>query len=558
MHPGAQLTPTLELVREIGRGAMGSVWEARNTSLGTLLAVKLLRADSAFSQDGEARFEREIEVLAALDHPHLVRIVDRGKTADGGPFFVMEYLRGEDLGARLAREGTLSIDDTVTIVSQACRALAVAHERGIVHRDIKPANLFLLDDGGRPFVKVLDFGIAKRTAGELGMTSTGISVGTPYFMSPEQFFTPSTADQRADLWALGVVAYACLTGAMPFTGETPSAIGLAAMQHSFTPVSRRRGELGPGWDNFSARALNAEPAQRFQSALELAEALRRTQADASALSSGALTSGALTSAATTLRSSDALAFAPTAGVAISETADSRSLALDETLAVGGTAPSASPSASATQHSAETQIAHRRWQTLVVAVAGLLVVGVLLALRSARSNDQTRSHSDATTSADAQANGVNAEAPVASNEVPSAAPSAPPSESSVPLVTMSAAPSAEPSAIPRHASASAAPQPQRPPRKSNRVIPSTPIRLCWTNNDGAIPGNPGVAVVVALDVTPSGKVERVQLNMLANKYLAFRGCATQKLSEMNLGPGEKETIALSLALPPSPNPQPRKK
>ncbi len=548
MQTGAQLTPTLELVREIGRGAMGSVWEARNTALGTLLAVKLLRADSAFSQDGEARFEREIEVLASLDHPHLVRIIDRGKTEGGGPFFVMEYLRGEDLGARLAREGTLSIDDTVTIVSQACRALAVAHERGIVHRDIKPANLFLLDDGGRPFVKVLDFGIAKRTAGELGMTSTGISVGTPYFMSPEQFFTPSTADQRVDLWALGVVAYVCLTGAMPFVGETPSAIGLAAMQRSFTKPSQLRGELGPGWDNFFAKALDAEPAQRFQSANELAEALRQTQTNGSftAASSGAF--AVATTGPTPVSAHDALAFAPTAGVAIGEV-DSRSLALDETLAVGGTAPSAAASANETQRSAETQIVQRRWQTLWIAVAGLLAVGVLLALRSLRSSDKSLPPPNAAPSADAQTENVNTQAPMATNEVPSAAPSAPPLESAAPIVT----PSAEPSALAPTPSG-AAPFAQRPARTSNRVVPSTPLRACWLNTDGAVPGNPGVALSISLDVSPTGRVDRVQLNMLAHKYPAFRACATQRLSELNLGPGKKETLSLSLALPPSPNPQ----
>jgi len=399
-------------------------------------------------------------------------------------------------------------------------------------------------------VKVLDFGIAKRTAGELGMTSTGISVGTPYFMSPEQFFTPSTADQRADLWALGVVAYACLTGAMPFTGETPSAIGLAAMQHSFTPVSRRR-ELGPSWDNFFARALSAEPAQRFQSAHELAEALRSTQAEAGALSSGALTSssmtnGATTTVVTTAPSSDALAFAPTAGVAISETGEagetaaSRALALDETLAVGSSDLAAS--ANVTQASAEP-IVKRRWQTLWLAMAGLLVVAILLVLRAQPSSDKTLAPSPTGTATDVTA--LAPEETAIPREVPSAIPSAPPIESSPPLVT----PSAEPSASVTRTSNSAVPLAQSPARKGARVIP----RSCWAATDGAIPGSPGASVVVTLDVNTTGKAERIQLNMLANKYLAFRGCATQKLSETNLGPGARETLTMSLVLPPSPYP-----
>ena len=533
MQAGAQLTPTLELVREIGRGAMGSVWEARNTALGTPLAVKLLRPDTPFTEDGEARFEREIEVLASLDHPHLVRIVDRGKTAEGGPFFVMEYLRGEDLGARLEREGTLSVDDTVTIVSQACRALAVAHERGIVHRDIKPPNLFLLDDGGRPFVKVLDFGIAKRIATEFAMTSTGISVGTPYFMSPEQFFTPSTADHRADLWALGIVAYACLTGAMPFVGETPSAIGLAAMQHSFTPVTQLRGDLGPSWDTFFARALRADPARRFQSAIELAEALRRAQTDCS--STGPIT-GVLVKG-----SREALSFAPTEGVALLAT-DEGALAMGDTVAIGVEGLAAGASPSATGPTEAPRAPRPRWVLALVALATSLgAVAIVVVVRAWPTGDATLTLS--VTATDGYAYDLNSDSsPTALSETPSGAPSPPPSESSTPIAALSGEPSSSvtraPTSTPNAAPTAVA--------RTDRAIPITRIRACWADTDGAAQGNPAASLAIEVDITPKGKVAAVRLNMLG-KYGAFRRCATQTLTEMNFGPGAQETLRLSLAL-----------
>src|SRR5262249_36668765 len=151
--------------------------------------------------------------------PHVVQILDHGVTTEGLPYIVMELLEGEELAQRIERLGRLTVRDTAIIVGQGSRALSKAHSLGIVHRDIEPENVFLTEIEGEVHVKVLDFGIAKKADASLGpLTSTGSSMGTPHFMSPEQIVSAKGVDGRSDLWSLGVVAYQCLTGALPFTG----------------------------------------------------------------------------------------------------------------------------------------------------------------------------------------------------------------------------------------------------------------------------------------------------------------------------------------------------
>jgi serine/threonine-protein kinase len=565
VETGAQLTPSLELVREIGRGAMGSVWQARNTALGTSVAVKVLRPDTVFTEDGEARFEREIEVLAALDHPHLVRIVDRGKTPDGQPFFVMEFLRGEDLGKRLDREGSLGVEDTVTIVSQACRGLAVAHERGIVHRDLKPANLFLLDDAGRPFVKVLDFGIAKR-ASELAMTSTGISVGTPYFMSPEQFFTPSKADHRTDLWALAVVAYVCLSGALPFVGETPSAIGLAAMQQTFTPITKLRPELGPNWDAFFAQALHPEPARRHASAHALAEALRQV-AEVPRPSTGghSVEPGALA----------ALALAPTDVVATLPAQESGSIAEQ------GPAPEVRPeparaepakaslgnvdtdavgttdrvlAEAATSVVAPALAARRRsrtWAFGAAALAATIGVGALLVARdrpprpgvvSATEHESRPPESPLPPSPTT----AQPSAPPSAPSAPSPSAFALPPDASSPLVKTSAdaLPSAARTVSKPTSTGAVGTAPgavaAADDESTSRPFPHHTATACWRDNEGA------TSTVVAgshieVDVEENGKVSSVRVQVPNNQFPAYRTCVVTRFSQTPFRVGARETL-----------------
>ena len=266
------------LVRLLGRGGMGSVWEGIHTSLGTRVAVKFIEAEYAGSAEARHRFENEARAAATLRSKHVVQVYDHGVTPGGNAFIVMEFLGGEPLDKRLDRVGRLSPQDTSRIVLQMCRALAKAHEAGIVHRDLKPENVFLVwdEDDAMDIVKVVDFGIAKFTDKSMGVSSstrTGSVLGTPFYMSPEQARGLRSVDYRSDLWSVGVIAFRCMTGRLPFEGE---AIGDLLVKICTSPLpvpSQWAPGLPPGFDDWFVRALNREPAGRFNSAPELAEAL---------------------------------------------------------------------------------------------------------------------------------------------------------------------------------------------------------------------------------------------------------------------------------------------
>jgi serine/threonine protein kinase len=267
-----------ELTRLLGRGGMGSVWEGVHVTLHTRVAVKFIEAEYANSHEAIQRFENEAKAAAKLSTKHVVSIHDHGLMPDGRPYIVMEFLAGEPLDQRLARVGRLSVAETSQIITHVGRALIRAHEAGIVHRDLKPENIFLVRDeeDGTELAKVVDFGIAKFTDKSSGLSSstkTGAVLGTPYFMSPEQARGLRGVDYRSDLWSMGVIAYRCVTGQMPFNGE---AVGDLLVQICTAPLpvaSQTAPGVPAGFDAWVARALAREPAQRFQSATELAEAL---------------------------------------------------------------------------------------------------------------------------------------------------------------------------------------------------------------------------------------------------------------------------------------------
>jgi serine/threonine-protein kinase len=273
LSEGQLVTPTLRLRRLLGQGGMGSVWLADHLALQTAVAIKFLSNDGATSSEAVQRFQREATAAAQIRSPHVVQTLDHGVTTDNTPYIVLELLEGESLGQRLERSPTLSLPEATRVLVQTCKALTKAHGMGVVHRDIKPDNLFLVDMDGEPFVKVLDFGIAKQTtAGATDMTATNSMIGTPYYMSPEQAFSSKSVDSRADLWALAVVLYQALTGVLPFDGETIGAICVAIDRAEFEPVSRRRPGLPAGLDGWFARALARKLDRRFASAREMSEA----------------------------------------------------------------------------------------------------------------------------------------------------------------------------------------------------------------------------------------------------------------------------------------------
>jgi serine/threonine protein kinase len=262
----------------IGRGGMGSVWEGTHTTLGTQVAVKFIEAEYAESPEARNRFESEARAAAKLRSKHVVEVYDHGVTEDGRPFIVMEYLRGEPLDKRLDRVGRIPAKDTARMLMQVCRALSKAHAAGIVHRDLKPENVFLVwdDEDGADVAKVVDFGIAKFTDAQMGNSSatrTGSVLGTPYYMSPEQARGLRSVDYRSDLWSVGVIAYRCIIGTLPFEGE---AVGDLLVKLCTAPLpipSQLAPDVPPGFDAWFAKALTREPEGRFSSASELAESL---------------------------------------------------------------------------------------------------------------------------------------------------------------------------------------------------------------------------------------------------------------------------------------------
>ncbi len=286
LSPGLLIDPGVRLVRLLGQGGMGSVWVADHLRLGTRVAVKFLAPALAKEAAPIVRFQHEAMSAAQIKSPHVVQVFDQGVYAGEQPYMVMELLEGEDLSQRLGREGPMALGDLAQVVAQTCRALGKAHGLGIVHRDVKPDNIFLVDQDGETFVKVLDFGVAKRTddGHSMVVTDTGSMIGTPYYMSPEQMLDLKNVDFRADLWSLGVVVYHCLLGWVPFEGKTIGGLCVAIEKGVFEPPSRARSDVTPAIDAWFLRALNRDPLARFDSA--------RAMADAFAAAVGAAKAGA--------------------------------------------------------------------------------------------------------------------------------------------------------------------------------------------------------------------------------------------------------------------------
>lgn len=259
---------------------MGSVWVARHESLDVDVAVKFVSRELLSGGDPLVieRFRREAKLAAKIESPHVVRVFDHGLTKEGTPYIVMEMLRGESLAERIADKKRIAPGDAARIVSEVASGLAIAHTVGIVHRDIKPHNVFLAHSGaGFEIAKILDFGIAKATtAGEdilkEAKTATGVLIGTPQYMSPEQLMRAGPPDAGADLWALAVVAYEMVTGKVPFAGETLAGTLIAITRAEIQPPSSSIPEAPPRMDSFFARALAADAMLRFATATELANA----------------------------------------------------------------------------------------------------------------------------------------------------------------------------------------------------------------------------------------------------------------------------------------------
>jgi eukaryotic-like serine/threonine-protein kinase len=277
LEAGSLLTSSIRLVRPLGAGAMGSVWVADHLTLATQVVVKFIGNDAASNPDLVARFTREAAAAAQVKSPHVVQMLDHGVTPHNVPYIVMELLEGCELGKYMTERGILSPEEVCAIIAQISKALRRAHERRIVHRDIKPQNIFMCDvGGGELFIKVLDFGIAKKLEGDVteSGTRTGAMIGTPYYMSPEQLVGAKDIDFRSDLWSLAVVAFQALTGRVPFHAENMASLVIAIHAGTIPAPSQMNPALSPAIDAWFARACMRDPNARFQSAQEMADALQ--------------------------------------------------------------------------------------------------------------------------------------------------------------------------------------------------------------------------------------------------------------------------------------------
>ena len=263
--------PAYDIVREIGRGGSGIVYQATDRRLKRTVALKILPPDLAFRSDTRERFMREAETAARLSHPNIVPIFSVDER-DGLAWFVMAIVEGQNVGERVRAQGTLPFADARRLLREVADALAYAHERGVVHRDIKPDNILI--DGQTSRALVTDFGIARATTeGESRLTATGTAIGTPAYMSPEQCAGDRELDGRSDLYSLGAVAYYAITGQPPFDGPSTPVIMMKQVAEQPAPMSRHRSGIPADLDAIVMRLLEKDPADRVASGSELIAAL---------------------------------------------------------------------------------------------------------------------------------------------------------------------------------------------------------------------------------------------------------------------------------------------
>jgi len=259
LRPGSTLAGRYRLVRLLGEGGMGVVWEARQLTTERSVAIKILKSRDAADA---SRFLREAKVSASFSHRSIVQVFDFWEVPGGGPvFMVMELLVGETLAAWRARAGRLAVQDALSVLVPVARALRVAHGQGIVHRDMKPENIFLARpaEGGPPEVKVLDFGLARPVTADAlntAITQTGSLMGTPYYMAPEQMYGEKDVDVRADVWAFGVILYECVCGERPFGGENFGQVFRHVTSGVFRPMAELAPHAAPALASLVARMLS--------------------------------------------------------------------------------------------------------------------------------------------------------------------------------------------------------------------------------------------------------------------------------------------------------------
>ncbi|MFO0571351.1 MAG: protein kinase [Polyangiaceae bacterium] len=272
---GAVLDGRWRLTRSVGQGGLAAVYEAENLEAGGRFALKILRAEFGENQDVVTRFLNEVQASARVEHPGVARVFEAVRAADGTPYLVMELLEGQPLAQRMNR-GRVPVEQAVAIIQNVLRALSAAHAAGVVHRDLKPGNVFLLGDAVQGTeIKLLDFGISLVLDAAGGLhrkTRTGMLLGTPGYMSPEQIKDIKHTDARADLWSTGILFYELLSGVPAFEADNEFARVTKVLTSDPTPIDRVAPQYAH-WAPFFSRALARDVLERFQTAYEMAQAV---------------------------------------------------------------------------------------------------------------------------------------------------------------------------------------------------------------------------------------------------------------------------------------------
>ncbi len=281
MLVGQTIADKYEIRSVLGSGGMGTVFEARHKAIGRLVAIKILHPAQIENVTAVKRFHQEAWAAGSIGHPNLCEVYDVGALPNGSPFIVMERLVGTTLAERLDQVKRLPIGDAVIIVMHVLAGLDAVHQRNILHRDIKPENVFLVERTGFPTtIKLLDFGVSKVVAGGVddwddksALTKTGVVMGTPYYVSPEQARAVRDLDARTDLYSCGVVLYEALTGEIPFDAPHFNALLLRILQGNPQPMRSLRPEISPELEAVVAKSMSANRDLRYPTANDMARAL---------------------------------------------------------------------------------------------------------------------------------------------------------------------------------------------------------------------------------------------------------------------------------------------